>query len=114
MDSVRRLCNYLQNVVATTYIFVLQLPTFLFYNKHDEKLRTLRLSKYAYIFVRKVKEEHGVTLPFTYVGIGALTNERIQEKVDSETGKDNITYLYDIPMKDELPEYLRYDFGVAQ
>ena len=26
-------CNYLQNVVAITYIFVLQLSTFLFYNK---------------------------------------------------------------------------------
>ena len=29
------LCNYLQNVVAITYIFVLQLSTFLFYNKHS-------------------------------------------------------------------------------
>lgn len=28
------LCNYLQNVAAITYIFVLQLSTFLFYNKH--------------------------------------------------------------------------------
>lgn len=27
------LCNYLQNVVATTYIFRLQLSTFIFYNK---------------------------------------------------------------------------------
>ena len=27
------LCNYLQNVAAITYIFVLQLSTFLFYNK---------------------------------------------------------------------------------
>ena len=30
------LCNYLQNVAAITYIFVLQLSTFLFYNKHDK------------------------------------------------------------------------------
>lgn len=28
------LCNYLQNVAAITYIFVLQLSTFLLYNKH--------------------------------------------------------------------------------
>ena len=28
------LCNHLQNVVATTYIFRLQLSTFIFYNKH--------------------------------------------------------------------------------
>lgn len=30
------LCNYLQNVAAITYIFVLQLSTFLFYNKQSE------------------------------------------------------------------------------
>ena len=30
------LCNYLQNVAAITYIFVLQLSTFLFYNKHPD------------------------------------------------------------------------------
>ena len=83
-------------------------------NISDEKLRGLRNSKCAYIFVRKVKEEHGITLPFTYVGEGELTNERIQKKVDSQTGKVNITYLYDIPMSNELPDYLRYDFGVAQ
>ncbi len=45
---------------------------------------------------------------------GKLSNERIQKKVDSQTGKYNITYLYDILMNEELPDYLRYDFGVAQ
>lgn len=83
-------------------------------NISNEKLRKLRLSKFAYIFVRKVSEEYGITLPFTYVGIGKLKNERIQKKVDSQTGKQNITYLYDIPMNEELPDYLRYDFGIAQ
>ena len=34
------LCNYLQNVAAITYIFVLQLSTFLFYNKHLNALET--------------------------------------------------------------------------
>lgn len=29
------LCNHLQNAVATTYIFGLQLSTFLFYNKQN-------------------------------------------------------------------------------
>jgi superfamily II DNA or RNA helicase len=83
-------------------------------NISDDKLRSLRLSKYAYIFVRKVKEEHGITLPFTYVGMGKLTNERMQKKMDSQTGKYNITYLYDIPMNVELPDYLCYDFGVTK
>ena len=33
------LCNHLQNAVATTYIFGLQLSTFLFYNKHIYDLK---------------------------------------------------------------------------
>ena len=60
-----------------------------------------------------MNEEHGVRLPFTYVGEGSFSNERIQEKIDRTSGEKNITYLYDIPMKEELPEYLQYDFGVA-
>ena len=37
------LCNYLQNVAAITYIFVLQLSTFLFYNKHMDFLKENRV-----------------------------------------------------------------------
>ena len=36
VPGILRFCNYLQNAVATTYIFVLQLSTFLFYNKQIE------------------------------------------------------------------------------
>lgn len=82
-------------------------------NISDRDLQALRSCKYVQLFIRKVDEEHGVRLPFIYVGEGKFSNERKQEKVDSKTGNDNITYLYDIPMKDELPEYLQYDFGVA-
>lgn len=82
-------------------------------NISDRDLRSLRLCKYVHLFIRKVDEEHGIRLPFIYVGEGKFSNERKQEKIDSATGKDNITYLYDIPMKEELPEYLQYDFGVV-
>ena len=34
VPEILKLYNYLQNVVAITYIFGLQLSTFLFYNKH--------------------------------------------------------------------------------
>ncbi len=83
-------------------------------NISRSNLQSLRLSKYAHVFIRKVKEEHGVTLPFTYVGTGVFGNERRQEKIDKNTGRTNITYLYDIDMQEALPEYLQYDFGVAQ
>lgn len=82
-------------------------------NISDRDLQALRLCKYVHLFIRKVDEEHGIRLPFIYVGEGNFSNERKQEKTDLKTGKDNITYLYDIPMKEELPEYLQYDFGVA-
>ena len=72
----------------------------------DKELQALRLCKYVHLFVRKVEKEHGIQLPFTYVGEGRITNERAQ----SENG----TYLFDIPMEAALPEYLQYDFGVAQ
>lgn len=42
------LCNYLQNVAAITYIFVLQLSTFLFYNKHTE-LRSLSAEQFHWL-----------------------------------------------------------------
>ena len=75
-------------------------------NISAKDLQALRLCKYVHLFVRKVQNEHGIQLPFTYVGEGRFTNERAQSK--------NGTYLYDIPMTSALPEYLQYDFGVAQ
>ncbi len=82
-------------------------------NISDKDLQALRLCKYVHLFIRKVDEEHGVRLPFTYVGEGQFSNERRQDKIDFSTGKKNVTYLYDIPMKEKLPDYLQYDFGVA-
>ena len=38
VPRILRFCNYLQNAVANTYIFVLQLSTFIFYNKQAKPL----------------------------------------------------------------------------
>ncbi len=62
-------------------------------------------SKRAYLFIRKMESENGIVLPFTYVGIGKLTNPR---KTDNPKG----TLLFDIKMENELPDYLQYDFGL--
>ena len=75
-------------------------------NIRPDKLRGLNESDFAYVFVRKVSEEHGIVLPFTYVGKGKLTNPRIQNK------PEGTTYLYDILMENPLPDYLQYDFGL--
>ena len=71
-------------------------------------------SEYAYLFIRKVSDENGIVLPFIYVGKGKMTNPRKQVKFDKAKGKDVVTYLYDIVMENELPDYLQYDFGLAK
>ena len=64
-----------------------------------------RNSKQAFVFVRKVKTENGITLPFTYVGTGQLLNPR-------KGVTTNGSILYDIhldsPLRDDLMEDFRW------
>ena len=81
-------------------------------NVSDPDLDKLKTRKRVCLFIRKVSVENGLTLPFIYVGMGKLTNPRKQIKYDEKTKRDIITYLFDIPMENELPDYLQYDFGL--
>ncbi|MBQ2642890.1 MAG: DUF3427 domain-containing protein [Eubacterium sp.] len=83
-------------------------------NIREKDLKKLRACKCAHIFIRKVANEHGITLPFIYVGEGHFTNERRQEKMDFNTRKESVTYLYDIPLDNDLPDYLQYDFEIIK
>ena len=74
-------------------------------NLAKTQLDKLNRSHYVHLFIRKVADENGITLPFTYVGKGHLRNCR---KVENENG----TYLFDIALENELPDYLQYDFGL--
>ena len=71
-------------------------------------------SECAYLFIRKVSAENGMVLPFTYVGKGKMTNPRRQEKYDPAKKRTTVTYLYDIVLENELPDYLQYDFGLTK
>ncbi len=71
-------------------------------------------SECAYLFIRKVSSENGIVLLFTYVGKGKMTNQRRVVKFDETKKRDVVTYLYDIVMENELPDYLQYDFGLAK
>jgi len=79
-------------------------------NVHQSDLEALINSDEALVFIRKVNDEHGIVQPFIYTGKGKLTNPRRQDKIDSTTGKPAITWLFDIMMENELPDYLQYDF----
>ena len=76
-------------------------------NLSKSDLNKLNSSSYAHVFIRKVSEENGLVLPFTYIGKGKLENCR---KNDSENG----TYLFDIKMEHKLPDDLQYDFGLTK
>jgi hypothetical protein len=69
-------------------------------------LAKLNNCHYALLFIRKVTDENGIVLPFTYVGKGVLKNCRA-----SDNG--NGTYLFDVQMENQLPDYLQYDFGLT-
>ncbi|MGI6510198.1 MAG: DUF3427 domain-containing protein [Erysipelotrichaceae bacterium] len=82
-------------------------------NLPDSDLEKLKKSRKALLFIRKVSVEYGISLPFTYVGSGTLTNPRKQEPFENQT-KKGITYLFDINISNELPDYLQYDFGLIK
>ena len=70
-------------------------------SKKDELLQ--KSSKQAFIFVRKVKSENGITLPYTFVGTGHLHNPR-------KNATTNGSILYDIHLNNPLPDDLMEDF----
>lgn len=76
-------------------------------NLPKSDLTKLNSSTYTHLFIRKVSDENGIVLPFTYVGKGKLTNCRATEN-------GNGTYLFDVIMENELPDYLQYDFGLTK
>ena len=51
---------------------------------------------------------NGITLPFTYVGKGRLNNPR-----QSQNEERKRTFIFNIQMENELPDYLQYDFGLT-
>lgn len=77
-------------------------------------LNKLTNSREVLLFIRKVSDENGITMPFTYVGKGSLTNPRKMESYDEHKNKPVVTYLFDIPMANKLPDYLQYDFGLMK
>ncbi len=70
-------------------------------SEKDELLQ--KSSKEAFIFVRKVKSENGITLPYTFVGTGHLHNPR-------KNATTNGSILYDIHLNNPLPDDLMEDF----
>ena len=69
----------------------------------DKELTALKNSKMAHIFVRKVDNEDGIQLPFTYIGSGTM------EYIENSK-KANGAHLFRIPMNKTAPDDLYFDF----
>ena len=72
-------------------------------NIDEKELNGLKNSKRMELFVRKVDNENGIQLPFTYIGSGKM------EFIEGSR-KPNGAYLFRVPMDVEAPEDLFFDF----
>ena len=72
-------------------------------------------TKVVHLFIRKVDDEDGITLPFTYFGKGHFRNPR-QSFVDTlekdGSMKRHSTLLFDIELEHPVKEELHFDFEV--
>ena len=72
-------------------------------NVSERELNALKTSKRMHIFVRKVDNEDGIQLPFTYIGSGKM------EYIEGSK-KPNGAHLFRIPMETTAPEDIFFDF----
>ena len=72
-------------------------------NVNERELNSLKNSKKIHIFVRKVDNEDGIQLPFTYIGSGKM------EYIEGSR-KPNGAHLFRIPMEKTAPEDIYFDF----
>ncbi|MCR4818967.1 MAG: DUF3427 domain-containing protein, partial [Fretibacterium sp.] len=72
-------------------------------NIREEQLDELKNSRMAHIFVRKVDNEDGIQLPFTYIGSGKM------EYIEGSK-KTNGAHLFRISMNDTAPQDIYFDF----
>ena len=78
--------------------------------------RKLMNTKVVHVFIRKMDEEDGITLPFTYFGTGKFTNDRPSKVKRTVDGIESFvdTLLFDIKLDNEVPDELRMEFEVPE
>ena len=76
-------------------------------NVSEKELNALKNSECMHIFVRKVDNEDGIQLPFTYIGHGKM------ELIEGPK-RPNGARLFRIPMKTTAPEDIYFDFRLPE
>ena len=70
--------------------------------------------KEIHLFVRKMDEEDGIDLPFTYFGKGKFSNCRESEVIEKSSGVKHDTLLFDIILEKEVPNEYWFDFEIPE
>ena len=76
-------------------------------NVSEKQLAELKNSRGIRIFVRKVENEDGIQLPFTYIGRGRM------EYIEGSQ-KANGAHLFRVPMNVKAPEDIYFDFKLPE
>lgn len=76
-------------------------------NVSERELNALKNSRGIHIFVRKVDNEDGIQLPFTYIGMGKM------EYIEGSK-KPNGAHLFRVPMEATAPEDIYFDFKLPE
>ena len=79
-------------------------------NVSDRELNALKNSRKMHIFVRKVDNEDGIQLPFTYIRFGRIRPHGVRRRFK----KSNGAHLFYIPMDVTAPEDLYFDFKLPE
>ena len=77
-------------------------------NVSDKELNNLKNSCMAQVFVRKVEDEDGITLPFTYIGSGKM------EYIEGSKREENGAHRFRIAMDSTAPEDIFFDYKLQE
>lgn len=76
----------------------------------------LEATKIVHLFIRKVKVEDNVVLPYTYFGTGHFKNPRVSETKEFDKELNSFisypTLIYDIELDYSVPEEYWFDFDI--
>jgi hypothetical protein len=78
--------------------------------------RKLLNTKTVHLFIRKIKNEDNITLPFTYFGTGKFINQRDSYTTEVENGveKQYPTLMFDIELDNAVPEEYWFDYEIPE
>ena len=77
-------------------------------NVSEKELSNLKNTRMAQVFVRKMEDEDGITLPFTYIGSGKM------EYIEGSRRMENGAHRFRIAMNSTAPEDIYFDFKLPE